>query len=451
MNDITVINEKFIQTVKDFSMIEPNDTIIAAVSGGADSMALLYAIANLLKDYNLTIIAAHLNHGIRGKEALRDENFVRSYCKENNIKCEVCHKDIPQIAKEQSIGVEECGRNERYKFFFSLAEKYNAKIATGHTLSDKVETMMFNIIRGCGLNGLKSIAPKRGIIIRPIINLSREETEKFCKANQVGFILDSTNLQTDYTRNKIRLEIISEIKKINPNFENTALRLMENAYDDNEFIANQAIEIFNKAKTDNGLNLDFLENVNKSVLSRVINLFAGSNCEKKHIELIKKLINRECNAVNIKGNRIVYIKNNILQIKECKKNKNYSKEWKQPLTTGDIYTQANRKFTITILNIQDYNNLLKEKRYSAKDFIDYDKLCTGSFFRKRIPGDKFKSYGNSITKKLKKLLNESSLSEFEKSDLLILESDNKIAWIENFGVSDYVKVDNKTKNIILIQ
>ena len=194
--------DKALSAVEKYNMLSPGAAVIAAVSGGADSMAMLLFLMKISERYSLSLTVAHVNHGLRGEEAWRDEEYVRSFCEKNSLRFEVLHADVAALAKQSGETCEECGRRVRYEFFESIDK--NAKIATAHTASDNAETMLFNLARGSSLKGLCGIPPVRGNIIRPLIFCTREDIEVFCRENSLDFVTDSTNLTLDYSRNKIR-------------------------------------------------------------------------------------------------------------------------------------------------------------------------------------------------------------------------------------------------------
>ena len=212
--------DKALSAVEKYNMLSPGAAVIAAVSGGADSMAMLLFLMKISERYSLSLTVAHVNHGLRGEEARRDEEYVRSFCEKNSLRFEVLHADVATLAKQSGETCEECGRRVRYEFFESIDK--NAKIATAHTASDNAETMLFNLARGSSLKGLCGIPPVRGNIIRPLIFCTREDIEVFCRENSLDFVTDSTNLTLDYSRNKIRHIAVPALKEINSAFEENA-------------------------------------------------------------------------------------------------------------------------------------------------------------------------------------------------------------------------------------
>ena len=223
------MNNLVIRTIEKYNLLEKGDKIVVALSGGADSVSLLDALYSLKELYNLTIYTAHVNHGIRGEEADRDENFCKMLSKKYNAELFIKKADVKAIAQQQKISEELCGRNVRYTFFEELSKKLDAKIATAHTASDNAETLLFNIIRGTSVSGAGAIPPRRDNIIRPLIELTRADIEQYCVDNRLEYVNDSTNYTDEYTRNNIRHNIIPILTRINPNFEQAAMRFSENA------------------------------------------------------------------------------------------------------------------------------------------------------------------------------------------------------------------------------
>ena len=163
------MSNPFLTAVNKYKLIEKNDFVAVALSGGADSVSLLHMLCSVKEKYNLTLYAIHINHMIRGEEAERDEEFCREFCKKLSVKLFVKKINVPSIAEKEKISTELCGRNVRYKEFDELSKKLNCKIATAHTLSDNAETLMINLVRGTSLNGLCAIPERRDYIIRPLI------------------------------------------------------------------------------------------------------------------------------------------------------------------------------------------------------------------------------------------------------------------------------------------
>src|SRR5699024_2969941 len=214
-------------------MLKMGDRIVIGVSGGADSVCLFYVFLDLVKKYNLELFVVHVNHGIRGQEADKDEAFVKSLCKEHRVSFISVKKDVPKIAKLEGLSEEEAGRNVRYEAFYQCyLENACNKIAVAHNKNDNAETILFHLFRGSGIKGLSGIPPKRDSIIRPLLCVEREEIERYLEKKKIPYIIDRSNLEEDYTRNKIRHKVLSYAKdEINygavANITNSAAMLTE--------------------------------------------------------------------------------------------------------------------------------------------------------------------------------------------------------------------------------
>lgn len=295
--------EKILQTIKKYNLIEPNDVVVVAVSGGPDSMCLLDNLLSLKEDLKIKEIAvAHLNHMIR-KEAEEETEYVKKYCKAHNITCFVKYVPIVSISKEEKIGTEEAGRKERYKFFNEIADQINAnKIAIAHNQNDNVETVLMHMLRGSGLSGLCGIKVyKEGRFIRPLIKCNREEIEEYCRNENINPKFDKSNNDNTYTRNRIRNELIPYLKKeFNPNIIETIDRLSELITDEEDYMEKITLNTYNdilQSQSHEEIVLDLkkfneLDYIIKSkvIMYSVKKLFGSSKgIEKKHVEDIIKL------------------------------------------------------------------------------------------------------------------------------------------------------------------
>ena len=232
-----MIEEKIKQTIKKNNLINCNDKIVIGVSGGPDSMCLLHVLNKLKNELNFSIIVSHINHMIR-KEAEEETEYVKKYCKNNNIECFVKKIDVLQEASICKIGAEEAGRKIRYEFFDEVLLKTGSnKIATAHNANDNAETILMNLMRGSGISGLKGIDFIRdNKIIRPLLECSRDEIEEYCKSEKLNPKFDKSNKENNYTRNKIRNLLIPFIKEeFNPNIIESLNRLSDIAKEENNY------------------------------------------------------------------------------------------------------------------------------------------------------------------------------------------------------------------------
>ena len=298
------MEQKVLNTIKEYKLIENGDRVIVGVSGGPDSISLLNVLNKIQKNkiINFEIIVVHINHQIR-KEADSDEEYVKEYCEKNQIKCYTKRIDVIKYANNNKMGLEEAGRKLRYEFFDEIVKKEKAnKIAIAHNKNDKAETIIMNIIRGSGISGLRGIEPIRDEkYIRPIIDCERYEIEKYAEENKLNPRIDKTNFENDCTRNKIRNIVLPYVKKeFNSNIVETLNRLSLVAAETDEYIKRQAIEEYNKIKIEENvekivLNLkefnlkDIL--IRKKILIYTISKVLGNsqNIEKVNVEDIIKM------------------------------------------------------------------------------------------------------------------------------------------------------------------
>ena len=298
------MNQKVLETIRKYNLIEDGDKIVLGVSGGPDSICMLDNLRELKEEQiiEFEIYVAHINHMIR-EEAIDDEKYVQEYCKKYNIECFVKRADVQKIASEKKIGTEEAGRKVRYDFFEEVLQKTESnKIAIAHNKNDKIETIIMHLLRGSGLSGLKGIEPIRdNKYIRPLLECERTEIEQYCEDKKLNPRIDKTNFENEYTRNKIRNIVIPYIKKeFNPNIIQTLSRLSDLAADESNYIELQTQKTFEKIliakeKEQITLNLKEFNKQDKVIKNRLIlyntKELMGSTqgIEKIHIEDIIKL------------------------------------------------------------------------------------------------------------------------------------------------------------------
>lgn len=221
----TVLEQKALCALRQYSLFSQGDRIAVGVSGGADSVALLRFLAALRPQFGWDLVVCHIHHGLRGAEADRDECFVRALAEQLGLPCAVSRIDAAALALRDHISVEEAGRMARYAFFAQTAGE-GGRIATAHTLDDSIETVLMNLVRGTGLRGLCGIPRIRGNIVRPLLDCTRAEVEDYLGALGQPYCTDSTNLTDDYTRNRIRHDIIPRLCALNPNFPGAMARML---------------------------------------------------------------------------------------------------------------------------------------------------------------------------------------------------------------------------------
>lgn len=230
------LQQKVLTTIQKHNLIQKGDKIVIGVSGGPDSMCLLNCLFCLKEILSIELVVCHINHMLR-KEAEEETKYVQRFCDKIGVPCFIKYVNVTKLSQEQKLGTEEMGRKVRYEFFEEVAQKTNSnKIATAHNSNDNAETVLMNLLRGSGISGLKGIEIKVKQYIRPILECNRTEIEDYCKEKDLNPRIDKTNLENDYTRNKIRNQLIPYLQKdFNSNIIQGLNRLSELATEEEEY------------------------------------------------------------------------------------------------------------------------------------------------------------------------------------------------------------------------
>lgn len=424
-----------LKAIKQFSLIEKGDVITVALSGGADSIALLFSLLSLKEELGITVKAAHLNHMIRGEEAERDQRFVEEICFKNGVEL-ICEKqDVPAVSEEKHLSLETAARMVRYEFLEKVSE---GKVATAHTASDNLETVLYNLARGTSIKGLCGIPAKRGIFIRPLLFCTREDIENYCKENDLSFVTDSTNLSNDYTRNKIRHNIIPQLKEINSAVEKNAIKTAVSLKEDCEYLENKANEFIFKNLDDTALNIFDFENVSPAIAKRAIKIFIENYSSE--IKLDNNHINEIYSAV-ISGKGKISIYSSYFAV----------------IRNGKLFVENSFDVEIPTFSVNIYEKMLCELNLEEKvnnlflnNALDCDKIIGQIVLRTKQTEDSIRLRNRGCTKTLKKLFTEYKVP-LEKRDVLpVISDDNGVVWVYGVGVAERCAVKNSTKRIFLI-
>ena len=232
-----------------YNMLPPGSTILVALSGGGDSMALLSVLEKLAQERDLHLHAAHFNHQLRGEESQRDETFVTEWCEKRNIPLIIGQGDVAQEAKEQGKGVEETARAMRYGFLTQAAQDLGAdKLATAHHADDNAETVLLHLVRGAGLDGLTGIPPVRGILIRPLLAIPQSDIAAYLEQEGIPHVEDSSNFDLTYARNRLRQEVVPVLQELNPAFISTLTANLDHLREDRDLLEGMAQRAIQEAR-----------------------------------------------------------------------------------------------------------------------------------------------------------------------------------------------------------
>ena len=430
-----MLESKIQKVVNDYQMDAIYDSAIIGFSGGADSSAILH----YLKDKTKKLLCVHINHMIRGNESLRDEFFCKSVCEKYGVKFASYRVDIPFLAQERKKGIEETAREERYRIFDSLLKEGEYKcVITAHNANDNAETILFNLTRGCGLDGICGIKAEQGKILRPMIMATREEILEYCEQNQIDYVSDSTNFNTDYTRNYIRHNIIPSLKKINPCLVEACSRLSDTMMEDKEYFDNIVDNIIIDNKIEDKINIELINSLDYPIKSRLLKRLGGKNIDYVDLQSCIKLLRDGTVGKKINLSRGISFKIERGYAKFIKTKELDKVEYILPLKDGK-------------------NPIPQLELILVKDTDDtpygYEKVCSIGLNKEEVSGEllvRSKQDGDTVyhggmTKKLKKVMTDRHIPSHLRDKMPIICDSKGI--ISVVGLIQRDKVKGKDINI----
>jgi len=455
--------ENLLSTIKKHEMITAGDRIVVGVSGGPDSLCLLHALNELKEEFGIELYVVHINHCIRGESANQDEHFVMDYCHKLGLSFYSERISVKQMAKDSKLSIEEAGRIVRYNCFEEYADKLNAsKIAVGHNMNDSVETFLLNLVRGTGIEGLKGIEPKRGNLIRPLIETRRDEIELYCKEEGLTARIDETNADFTFTRNRIRNGLIPYIiENFNPNIIESLNRTTEIISDENLFTSAISEMYYKECLIDSDkysieMNLKKFNKLHDAVKRRIIRMAVEKikgntkGVEKIHIEQALNLAQkaRTGTVFRLNGNLEVRIEyESLIFSKEKHQNKK------------DFCFDINIPGVVEIPEMNAYlsTNMVKVKGINKKSnksnicILDKEKLGKSLQIRNRRNGDWIKPDGMKGTKKLKDFFIDEKIPREQRDIIPVIADGQEIIWIIGKRHSEKYKITEETKEVVILE
>ncbi len=447
------LSEKVFRFTTSSTSFRTPSTVVIGVSGGADSMCLLH-MACSWREFGVYPVAVHIHHGIRGEEAQRDENFVREQCRLLQAPLYVVRADVPMIATAERCGFEEAGRLVRYAVFEEIKKQANATyVFTAHTASDTAETVLLNILRGCGIAGLCGIPVCRGAILRPLLQCTREQIEDYCAAHNVPHVTDSSNTDTHYTRNMVRHRVLPLLRNINPSADHALLRLSRAAARDNDFLQNIAIGVLSEARFDDGTysRKSFLpqqDAIRYRMLRSALEETGCHSMEERHFLLLNKMIDVGQGSVDLPGGYCVYVT-------DCHISVSKKRHAAKPPNTLTVQTLPFcSKFGDYILHLsvysrQEYEELEKVHKKFFKCALDYDTIQGSLQIRCRRPGDYMHPAARGVGKSLKALMSEWRIPIASRDTFPILCDSKGVILLPGLCCEERVRVQNHTKHLLV--
>ncbi|MDR3344842.1 MAG: tRNA lysidine(34) synthetase TilS [Oscillospiraceae bacterium] len=447
------------KTIAEHGMISGGDAVLAGVSGGADSLCLLHILICLREELGFTLTAAHLNHCLRGAESDADEQLVRKICEDWGVTLHVHRTNCADAAKALGIGLEECGRVLRYEFFGGLAA--GGKIALAHTLSDRTETLLFNLARGTSLRGLRSIPYTRVVcnanVIRPLLDVTRAQVEEYCAKNGIAYTVDSTNADVKYARNRIRHNIMPEMRRINPHFELAFLRMFDAVSEDAEYLQAEAADLAAQAGEAAHIQTAPLIAAAPPVLHRALRKILsarGLPISRESIMRLEAVL--PGGRASLGDGMCAVSRRGMLSFQA--ENPVEAKPWRLTMSLGEnpIPTQPGGVFRTIECALIPANKLREtinspNRKEKVAFALDYGIIKGIATFRGREPGDKIRIAGRGCSKSLRKLFGESGLDTRERQRRIILADDDGILWLEGFGVAERAQITADAREVLVGQ
>jgi tRNA(Ile)-lysidine synthase len=455
-----MLKDTFIETIKEYKMLEPKDLVVVAVSGGADSTALLHLLDACKEQLGISLHIAHLNHNIRKGESDLDVRYVQGLAQRLKLPITVELFDVPSYAEKEKIGLEEAARDVRYSFFERLSRQIGAnKIAVGHNADDNVETFLMRILRGSGIKGLCGIPPKRGKIIRPMIKIWRREIEDYVGSLKLVPRRDHTNYESRFTRNRVRLKLIPQLKIYNLNIKEIILQTILLLTEDSNYLETRAEEALERAIIEEGegeikLDTEKIRRVDEPIqghlLRKAIERVKGDLQELtfRHVrDMLAKLDASEKWELHLPGGIFASGGRRELLISREKRVPADQKSFNYVVPVpGEVHIkEINRKLRTTPVEE------MRTDHNAQTAYIDAALLGKNLVVRNRVEGDRFVPFGMRGSKKLQDFFVDEKVPAEMRDYIPVVESGSRLVWVGGYRLDDRFKVTRNTKKIIRLE
>jgi len=461
------IEQRVLSFIKDNKLVSRGEKLVVAVSGGADSVCLIHILAGLRKELGITLHIAHLNHQLRGKDSDADARYVAALAKKLGIPATVESEDVKAYQKQNRLTLEEAAREVRYSFLAQVAAEAGAtKAATGHTADDHIVTVLMHLVRGSGMRGLRGLAPRNVLkttagdltIIKPILELSREETAAYCRAHKLKPRLDATNLSTEPTRNKVRLQLLPILRQYNSQIGEALKRLAHTAASDYDYIEKVALclvgTVYKKEKDAIIIKkkalLELHPALQRQILRSVVAEALGSlkDIEASHIEDIINALGKPAGKViglpfgltfTIEYNRYILAaqSESLCPFSPLKGEVALNIPGETALPGGVIKAAIVKK------------RGGEEDGFTA--YLDLEWVGQKLTVRARREGDRFQPLGMPQPKKLNVFMIDARIPQSWRRNIPLVGDGNRIFWVAGYRIDERYKVKPQTKYILRLR
>lgn len=476
------MTEKVAEWIKKDKLIAPGDCVLAGVSGGADSVCLLLLLLELRQRFHFTVCAVHVEHGIRGEDSDRDAAFVEELCRRRQVPCHICAVDVPAYAAREGLGTEEAARSLRYDCYLKVAEGLGQKrvrVALAHHADDNAETMLFSLARGSGITGLGGIRPVRTLsarvaVIRPLLGATRAQIEEWLSERGQPYCTDATNADTDYSRNKIRHEVMPGLSEVNRRaviHMAQSARLLQEAAD---YLAKETARAVERTcacgtgfcRIAEELFLKYPHIIQSEAVCRILADTAGSGKDigSVHVEAVLALAKMQVGkgvdlpyglrAARVYGGILIGAKQEKTQAADGRRHERFheiSREELMRLGPGGELTVAlgGEEMRFCIRDFSGQMQEIPKKKYTK--WLNYDKIKNSLQIRKRMAGDYLTIDEQGHRKKLKAYFSGEKIPAERREDIWLLAEDAKILWVVGGRIGADYRIQEHTKRILEVR
>lgn len=431
----------------DLSGLPQQGLIVVGFSGGADSTALCHWLLGKVDPRRLVL--AHVNHQLRGEESQRDEEACRAFAQGHGLRLEVFREDVAALARQEGLGLEECGRNVRYRFFESLAPGKEDRILTAHNANDNLETILLHLCRGTSLPGLLGIPYSRGKVLRPLLKVPREEIEAYCRREGLSYVTDSSNLSQEYTRNRLRHQVLPVLEELNPQVLEAVSRMVGTLSQDESFLEEQASSLLREARVPWGLDTALLGASHRAVQTRALRLFCREQgvppLEKQHVDALCCCL-AQGGETGLPGGFLAQCSQGVFSLKKMGEAEGFSQE----VALGKTDLPCGKTLFLQVKPLSQGENSPKIHNLLFKNALDYDIITGNLRARSRREGDRFSPAGRRLSKSMKQLFQEQKVPVFQRGRVVLLEAAGQLVFCEGVGPAEGFQVTGRTKRALLV-
>lgn len=452
------VRETVRAAIREHAMTKKGDHVLVGVSGGADSVCLLHVMNALKEEFSLTLTAVHIDHKIRGAEAGRDAAFAEEFCRKLGVSFIQKSVSVPELAKSEKISLETAGRLARYRCFHEICDEIGAQsVATAHNRNDQAETVLMRILRGAGISGLAGIRHVRPDgVIRPLLDVSRAEIEAYCLENDLHYCVDSTNLEDDCTRNKIRHLLLPMIEKeFNPNILETLSVLAANMREDGEFIDGYATRLYRRIgnpspkKEPVVLDIESLKMLAPSIATRLLKKAAQKVMGGRYLvsrqnwEAVRRLLDKETGAKVILPQGLkVTVRYGWLA---------FEAEQGEMPSPEPIEVVCGNSYSFGAWHIRFDEARVGQSVEKNQMVLDSERLCgMRLILRTRRSGDRIAVFADGREKKLKNFMIDQKIPNHIRDTLPLLCSDDQVLAVIGCRVAEPYKGDIKQRRGLVV-